>query len=192
MIWLEQKAEQPELAIPMRSGSRTKGKEALCGQLRLPESLCRSLPVLGRERTVPSPTAAPWRMELARQLRIPPSLLFPHLLGLHLAQGTRVMSPAQPGPLELPGDTNRVQHSQRGTWGHEEGCWAGPGSMADISETLGPAGAQRCIYSMGKERISHSYKALKAGQSVNYPEFTGCASLDRDKPLQKPFSPSSF
>lgn len=44
----------------------------------------------------------------------------------------------------------------------------------------------------GKGKDFTLLQALKAGQSVNYPEFTGSTSLDRDKPLQKPFSPSSF
>lgn len=184
MIWLEQEPETPELQhyrlqtsgqtcqCPLNLGAEQKARKS-SGQLQAPrnplqEPACAEKGTRGASSHISSVENGAGAA--SRRLHILSSLLFPHLFWLHLAQGTQVMPPARPGPLELTaGATNAAQHSQLGTWGTRNrpthaGCHPLPGSARQHDRGISEGSVeQSCIYSMGKESISHSY--LQPGES---------------------------
>lgn len=135
MIWLERKPEKPELQhcrlqmsgqscqCPLNLGAEQKARKS-SSQLQAPRNPVQEPACAGKGTHGANSHISPVENGAGaanRLLRIPSSLLFPHLFWLHLAPGTQVMSPARSGPLELSaGATNTAQHRQFGTWGHEE------------------------------------------------------------------------
>lgn len=190
MIWWEQKPEKPQLQHyrlqmsgqncqgPLNLGAERKARKS-SGQLQAPrkplqEPACAGKGTHGANSHI-SPVENGAGAAKAR-LRIPSSLPFPHLFWLHLAQGTRVMSPARWGPLEVTaGVTSPAQHSQLGTWGHGEPSppptpaavpsqpsWAVPGNTAETFQRDQVPQGDRDT-SIPWESIPHSY--LQPGES---------------------------
>lgn len=166
MIWLEQKSEKPEAQhyrlqmsgqncqSPFNLGAEQKLRKH-SGQLQAPrnplqEPACAGKGTHGANSHISSVENGAGPANL--RLRILPSLLFPHLFWLHLAQGAQVMSPAQWGPLELAAGTQTLAStacSAPGGMGNcptRSGCCPLPSLMGsarrydwDISQRSAPA-----------------------------------------------------
>lgn len=176
-----------ELPMPIKIRSRTKGKEefwpAPSSQEPSPGAcLCWE----GNTRCqLPHQPRGEWSWRC--QPAAPHSFLPPLPASVWAApgRGTRVMSPARWGPLEpTAGATNSAQHSQLGTWGHEEPSqpsWAVPGNTTETLQRFQVLQEDGETSIPWERKVFHvlTYSLGKAGHLVNCTEFTAFTSLDR-------------